>query len=65
MTVSDDGIGIDDLDAAKKLSHGLAGMSHRVRSIGGTMDVHTLSGKGTRVELFVPLAAVAAKPAKG
>jgi signal transduction histidine kinase len=62
MTVSDDGIGIHDLDAAKRLSHGLAGMSHRVRSIGGTMDVHSLSGKGTRVELFVPLADVGSRP---
>jgi signal transduction histidine kinase len=55
MTVSDDGVGIGNLEAAKKLSHGLAGMSHRVRSMGGTFDVHSLSGKGTRVEMFVPL----------
>jgi signal transduction histidine kinase len=56
MTISDDGVGIANVEAAKKLAHGLAGMSHRVRSINGTMDVHSLSGKGTRVELFVPLA---------
>jgi signal transduction histidine kinase len=56
MTVSDDGVGIDNFDAAKKLSHGLAGMSHRVRSINGTFHVHSLSGQGTRVEMFVPLA---------
>jgi signal transduction histidine kinase len=66
MTVSDDGVGIDDLDAASKLSHGFAGMSHRVRSLNGTFDVHSLSGKGTRVEMFVPLGAVgAAKPPRG
>lgn len=56
MTVSDDGIGIENLEAAKKRSHGLAGMKHRLRSINGTLDVHSLSGKGTRVEMFVPLA---------
>ena len=56
MTVSDDGVGIDNLEAAKKLTHGLSGMSHRVRSINGTLEVHSLSGKGTRIELFVPLA---------
>jgi signal transduction histidine kinase len=56
MTVSDDGVGIANVDAAKKLAHGLAGMSHRVRSINGTLEVHSLSGKGTRVEMFVPLA---------
>jgi signal transduction histidine kinase len=64
MTVSDDGVGIDDFDAAKRLSHGLAGMSHRVRSINGTFHVHSLSGKGTRVEMFVPLAAIAASAPK-
>jgi signal transduction histidine kinase len=63
MTISDDGVGIANVEAAKKLAHGLAGMSHRVRSISGTMDVHSLSGKGTRVELFVPLTATPAQPA--
>jgi signal transduction histidine kinase len=57
MTVSDDGIGIGNIEAARKLSHGMTGMSHRVRSINGTLDVHSLSGKGTRIEMFVPLAA--------
>ena len=57
MTVSDDGIGIENLEAAKKAAHGIAGMNHRLRSINGTLDVHSLSGKGTRVEMFVPLAA--------
>jgi signal transduction histidine kinase len=61
MTVSDDGVGIDNLDAAKKLSHGLLGMSHRLRTINGTLNVHSLSGKGTRIEMFVPLAAIPAK----
>lgn len=61
MTISDDGVGIGNVEAAKKLAHGLAGMSHRVRSINGTMGVHSLSGKGTRVELFVPLAVTPAK----
>jgi signal transduction histidine kinase len=64
MTVSDDGVGITDLVAAMNTSHGLAAMSHRVRSANGTFKVHSLSGKGTRVEMFVPLAAVAAKVPK-
>jgi len=55
MTVSDDGVGIGNVDAARKLSHGLAGMSHRLRSMNGTLHVHSPSGKGTRVEMFVPL----------
>ena len=55
MTVSDDGVGIGNVDAARKLSHGLAGMNHRLRSMNGTLHVHSPSGKGTRVEMFVPL----------
>ncbi len=60
MTVSDDGVGIPDYEAAKRSAHGLAGMDHRVRSANGTFKVHSLSGKGTRIEMFVPLAASAA-----
>lgn len=56
MTVSDDGVGIANVEAAKKAAHGLAGMSHRLRSAGGTFNVHSPSGRGTRVEMFVPLA---------
>ena len=55
MTVSDDGVGITNVEAAKKSAHGLAGMNQRLRSAGGTFNVHSLSGKGTRVEMFVPL----------
>jgi signal transduction histidine kinase len=57
MTVSDDGVGIGNVEAARKLSHGLAGMSHRLRTMNGTLHVHSPSGKGTRVEMFVPLPA--------
>jgi signal transduction histidine kinase len=37
------------------MSHGLAGMSHRVRSVHGTFDVRSHPGHGTRVDVFVPL----------
>jgi signal transduction histidine kinase len=55
LEVADDGMGIDDLERAKRLSHGLAGMMHRVRSVDGTFDVHSAPGEGTRIEVFVPL----------
>jgi len=56
LAVTDDGVGIADIEAAKKISHGLAGMSHRVRSVNGTIDIRSSPGAGTRVEVFVPLA---------
>ena len=55
LEIADDGVGIGDLERAKKLSHGLAGMMHRVRSIDGTFDVRSDPGKGTRILVFVPL----------
>jgi signal transduction histidine kinase len=56
MAIRDDGVGIQDLEGARKLSHGLAGMSQRMRAIDGTFDVHTRQGEGTRIEVFLPLA---------
>jgi signal transduction histidine kinase len=55
LTVQDDGVGIADLELARKLSHGLAGMGHRVRALNGTFEVRSQPGQGTRVTVFVPL----------
>jgi len=63
MTVSDDGRGIADLGAALRFSHGLAGMVHRVRALGGTLDVRSPSGQGTRLEIAIPLEAPATQAA--
>jgi protein-histidine pros-kinase len=54
ITVSDDGVGIADMEAARR-SHGLAGMAHRVRTMGGTFDVRALKPGGTRLEMTIPL----------
>lgn len=55
LTIRDDGVGIADLESAKRLSHGLAGMMHRARSLKGTFDVRSTPGAGTAIEVFVPL----------
>ena len=55
VTIADDGVGIADLERAKRLSHGLAGMSHRIRSVHGTFEIRSHPGHGTRIEVFVPL----------
>ena len=57
LIVADDGVGIGNLDDARSISHGMAGMMHRVRSIGGTFEVVTRANEGTRIEVFVPLKA--------
>ena len=57
LLVRDNGIGIPDLDRARKQSHGLVGMTHRMRAINGTLDISSRKGEGTSVEAFLPLAA--------
>ncbi len=60
MTVSDDGVGIADVEGARRMSRGLAGMHQRVRSLGGAIEVRSPSGSGTRIEISIPLEATAA-----
>jgi signal transduction histidine kinase len=57
VAVEDDGIGIPDLPRARKQSHGVAGMTQRTRALDGTFEVESRPGKGTRIEVFVPVAA--------
>jgi signal transduction histidine kinase len=57
ISVSDNGVGIADLEGARKLAHGLAGMTQRMRAIAGTLEVHSSTQGGTRVEAFLPLTA--------
>src|SRR5688572_25809585 len=54
LLIKDDGVGIDDVEAALA-SHGFSGMVHRVKSVGGTFDIVSAPGKGTKIEVFVPL----------
>ena len=55
MEIADDGVGIADLDKARHHSHGLAGMMHRAHAVGGSFDLKSEPGKGTRIRVFVPL----------
>lgn len=54
LVVTDDGVGIAQLESAL-LSHGFSGLIHRVKSVDGTFDIRSAPGKGTRIEVFVPL----------
>jgi signal transduction histidine kinase len=55
LEIADNGLGIADLAQARTRSHGLPGMIHRVRSVNGTFEMHSQPGKGTRINVFVPL----------
>jgi two-component system nitrate/nitrite sensor histidine kinase NarX len=51
VSVEDDGVGFDPARVAQSLDggFGLTSMRERVDQIGGTLDVHTAPGEGTRI----------------
>jgi signal transduction histidine kinase len=56
VRVDDDGCGFSpDTQPNQRSGLGLVGMRERAQIVGGTIDVHTAPGKGTRVRLRVPL----------
>ncbi len=57
VTIEDDGIGFNRKAARKAVdAHmGLIGINERTKSIGGRLQVSSLKGHGTRLELWVPM----------
>jgi signal transduction histidine kinase len=53
LRVCDDGAGFD-LDSAATHGLGLAGMKERMRSIGGTLMIDTIPGRGTEIIACIP-----------
>jgi signal transduction histidine kinase len=55
MLIADDGIGMPAKSPTRRLSHGISGMRQRVRALGGEFAIHSTPGRGTMVEVTVPL----------
>ena len=56
MTVQDNGMGIESWqDANRPGSHGLTIMRERAEAFGGTLRVSSIPGKGTRIEVSIPV----------
>ena len=55
MVISDDGIGIPEGAQNNRLSHGISGMRHRVRAMRGEFSIHGTPGRGTMIEVTLPL----------
>jgi signal transduction histidine kinase len=55
LNIVDDGRGFDELEPIDGRHYGLAGMRERATSVGGEFRIHTRSGKGTTVQVQVPL----------
>lgn len=54
LIIQDNGVGFD-LDTKKQTSYGLVSMKERVNEIGGSIDMITAPGKGTRIDIRVPV----------
>lgn len=56
LSIRDNGVGFE-LDESKHASYGLQSIKERVNEIGGTVHFITAPGKGTRIEIRVPILA--------
>jgi len=61
LEVRDDGRGFDPV-AIRKQSFGLAGMKERVLMLGGEIDVASSPGRGTSIQVRVPICQVLGTP---
>jgi signal transduction histidine kinase len=57
LIIQDDGVGMPPQAAAKEGSFGLRGMRERVESLNGEFILDSSPGKGTRIEVNIPLPA--------
>lgn len=55
LLLSDDGVGIPEGAQNNRLSHGISGMRHRVRALRGEFSIHGTPGRGTMIEVTLPL----------
>jgi protein-histidine pros-kinase len=54
FTLNDDGRGFNPNDARDSWPHGIMGMRHRVRALGGRFTLESAPGKGTTLRVAVP-----------
>lgn len=54
ITIADDGIGFEESGVRNAEHMGLSSMRSRAHALGGELRIHSRSGGGTRVEVWVP-----------
>jgi signal transduction histidine kinase len=55
VAIEDDGVGISSTTNPQRRSYGLAGMRERVSALGGTLNVSSRKGHGTKITASVPV----------
>lgn len=61
LKITDDGIGFD-VNAQKASSYGLKSIRERVSEIGGVVEIFSMPGKGTEIDVKVPVIKEAKEP---
>jgi signal transduction histidine kinase/ABC-type uncharacterized transport system substrate-binding protein len=55
LSVSDEGLGFEMMEMRHRVGLGIRSMRERARLVGGQFEIHSQRGKGTRIEVCVPL----------
>ena len=55
LSVCDQGAGFDAKDVRNHATLGIRSMGERARLVGGLFEIHSEPGKGTRIDVYVPL----------
>ena len=55
IAIEDDGVGISSTTNPQRRSYGMAGMRERISALGGTLNVSSRKGQGTKISAAVPL----------
>ena len=54
LTIVDDGVGFD-INATRRKGLGLISMQERLEAVGGSFEIHSRPGAGTRLKAAVPV----------
>ncbi|MBP6106011.1 MAG: two-component regulator propeller domain-containing protein [Steroidobacteraceae bacterium] len=69
LLIEDDGVGFDPEAVSQRVKRGehlgLLGMTERVRNAGGTLELDSRPGSGSRLEVMIPFAKPGAGPVPG
>ena len=55
LSLSDEGRGFDAKEIRNRVGLGIRSMGERARLVGGQFDIHSEPGKGTRIDVWVPI----------
>ena len=55
LYIADDGVGMSEGEPGGRVGFGMGNLRQRVDDVGGTLDVHSEPGEGTRINVTVPI----------